>query len=65
MLVENQSCIGLHSISTVNHEGERIMLWEWLSLAAKRKLVTVDGKMDRDKYRGILEVSQVDDAEDL
>ena len=44
-----------HTIPTVKHGGGSIMLWGCFSSAVTGKLVRVDVKMDRAKYRTILE----------
>ena len=44
-----------HAIPTVKHGGGSIMLWGCFSAVGTGKLVKVEGKMDGDKYRDILE----------
>ena len=44
-----------NTIPTVKHGGGSIMLWGCFSAVGTGKLVRVEGKMDGDKYRDILE----------
>lgn len=46
-----------YSIATVKHGGDNIMLWGCFFLAGIGELVRVDGKMNRTKYRAILEIN--------
>jgi hypothetical protein len=43
------------TIPTVKHGGVSIMLWGCLSAAGTGRLVRIQGKMNRAKYREILE----------
>lgn len=58
-----------HTIPTVKHGGEHgggsIKLWGCFSLAGTVKLVRVERKMDRIKYREILEEHLLETARDL
>ena len=54
-----------HTIPTVKHGGGSIMWWGCFSSAGTGKLVRLDGKMDGDKYRTILEENLLESAKDL
>ena len=53
------------TIPTVKHGGDSIMLWEYFSAARTRRLVRIEGKMNRAKYREILDENPLEDAQDL
>jgi hypothetical protein len=49
----------------VKHGGGSIMLWGCLSAAGTGKLVWIEGKMNRAKYRKILDENLLQSAQDL
>ena len=53
------------TILTVKHGGGSIMLWECFSVAGTGKLVTIEGKMNREKYREILDENLLQRAQNL
>ena len=53
------------TIPTVKHAGGIIMLWECFSAAGTGRLVRLEGKMNRAKYREILDENLLQRAQDL
>ena len=53
------------TIPTVKHGGDSIMLWGCLSAAGTERLVRIEGKMNRAKYREILNENLLQSAQDL
>jgi len=51
-------------IPRVKHGGDSIMLWGCFSVAGTRRLVRVEGTMDGEKYRKILEENLLQSAKD-
>lgn len=53
------------NINTVKHDGGGIMVLGAFLSAGTEKMVRVDGKMDRAKYKAVLEENQVESSKDL
>uniref|UniRef100_A0A674ES87 Tc1-like transposase DDE domain-containing protein n=1 Tax=Salmo trutta TaxID=8032 RepID=A0A674ES87_SALTR len=53
------------TIPTVMHNGGSLMLWECFSAAGTGRLVRVEGKMNGEKYREILDENLLQSAKDL
>uniref|UniRef100_A0AAZ3R7W3 Transposase n=1 Tax=Oncorhynchus tshawytscha TaxID=74940 RepID=A0AAZ3R7W3_ONCTS len=53
------------TIPTVKHRGGSIILWERFSVAGTRKLVRIKAKMNRAKYREILDENLLQSPQDL
>ena len=53
------------TILTVKHGGGSIMLWGGFSAAETGRLVRIEGKMNRAKYREILDENLLKRAQDL
>ena len=53
------------TIPTVKHGGGSIMLWGCFSAAGTGKLVRIEAKMNRAKYREILNENLLQSAQDL
>ena len=53
------------TIPTVKHGGGSIMLWGCFSAAETGRLVRIEGKIYRAKYREILDVNLLQSAQDL
>ena len=53
------------TIPTVKHGGGSIMLWGYFSAAVTGRLVPIEGKMNRAKYREILVENLIQSAQDL
>ena len=52
-------------IPMVKHGGDSIMLWECFSAAGAARLVSIEGKMNRGKYRKFLDENLLQSAQDL
>ena len=50
---------------TVKHGGGNIMLWGCLSAAGTERLVGIEGKMNRAKYREVLDENMLQCTQDL
>ena len=53
------------TISTVKHGGGSIIPWGSFSVAGTERLVRIEGKMNREKYREILDVNLLQSTQDL
>ena len=53
------------TIHTVKHGGGGILLWRCFSVAGTGRLVRVEGKMNRAKYREVLDENLLQSALDL
>jgi hypothetical protein len=53
------------TIPTVKHGGGSIMLWGCFSAAGTGRLVRIDGKINRAKYREILDENLLQITQDL
>ena len=53
------------TIPTVKHGGDSIMLWGCLSATGTGRLVRIEGKMNRAKYRKILDENLLQSPQDL
>ncbi|KAL0156514.1 hypothetical protein M9458_047760 [Cirrhinus mrigala] len=54
-----------NTVPTVKHGGGSIMLWGCFSAAETGRLVAIEGKMNADKYRDILDENLLQSAQDL
>ena len=53
------------TVLTVKHGGCSIMLWGCFSVAGTGKLVRIEGKMNREKYREVIDENRLQSAQDL
>ena len=53
------------TIPTVKHGGGRIMLWECFSAAETGRLVRIEEKRNREKYRKIIDENLLQSTQDL
>ena len=53
------------TIPTVKHGGDSIMLWGCISVSGTGRLVGIEGKMDRARYREIIDENLLQSAQDL
>jgi hypothetical protein len=53
------------TIPTVKHGGGSIMLWGCFSAAGTERIARIEGKMNRAKYREILDENLLQSAQDL
>ena len=53
------------TVPTVKHGGDSIMLWGCFSVARTGRLVRIEGKMNKAKYREILDLNLLQSSQDL